>query len=253
MNKKVTLFQILIAGMLIFTLSMAFTQPAKASHTPIAIVAIPSESNAEVYSITRVYLEPDDSSRVNDVLSPGTHFNILGFNASGSYTEIAKEGQSVASGWVTTSAVSLHHIDGLSRGVTQVYLQPSMTSIVASYITPGEDLQVLGHSLDGAWMAVENPSSMQTPIYWVASSDIRLPDVIAKTATLTKFYIKPDTSSLITKVLPPTQQVILIARNSTSTWFAVADVHSNKFFGWAQSNDLTGGMNKELLPVIPLR
>ncbi len=50
--------------------------------------------------------EPDDSSRVNDVLSPGTHFNILGFNASGSFIEIAKEGQSVASGWVTSSAVS---------------------------------------------------------------------------------------------------------------------------------------------------
>ena len=253
MNKKVNLLRFLVAGMLIITMTMAFSQPARASHTPVAIAAIPSESNAAVYSITRVYSEPDDASRVLDVLSPGTHFNILGFNASGSFIAIAKEGQSAASGWVASSLVSRNLLDSSALYVTKAYLQPSSIGLVASIITPGAELQVLGHSVDGAWMAIENPLSIKTPIYWVASSDIRLPDVIAETASVTKFYLTPDTSSRITNVLPPTQNIILIGRIPAGGWYAVADIHSNKFIGWAQSNDLTGGMNKELLPITPVR
>jgi hypothetical protein len=253
MNKKVNLLHIIFAGMLVFTMTMAFSQPAKASHTPITIAVIPSESNAAVYSITRVYSEPDDTSRVIDVLSPGTHFNILGFNASSSFIEIAKEEQSAVSGWVASSLVSRNHLDSSTLYITKAYSQPSSTSTVTSIITPGTELQVLGHSVDGAWMAIENPLSIKTPIYWVDSSDIRLPGVTAQTATLTKFYLKPDSSSSVTNVLPPTQNIILIGRIRTGGWYAVADIHSNKFFGWAQSNDLTGGMNKELLPVIPVR
>jgi hypothetical protein len=254
MNKKVSILQFLVAGMLVFTMTMAFSQPVRASHTSVAIVAIPSESNAAVYSITRVYSEPDDASRVIDVLSPGTHFNILGFNASSSFIEIAKEGKSAASGWVASSLVSRNHLDSSALYVTKAYLQPSSTGLVASIITPGAGLQVLGHSVDGAWMAIENPLSIKTPIYWVASSDIRLPDVIAQTASLvTKFYLRPDTSSRITNVLPPSQNIALIGQIRSGGWYAVADIHTNKFFGWAQSNDLTGGMNKELLPVIPVR
>ncbi len=254
MNKKVSLLQFLVAGMLIITMTMAFSQPARASHTPVAIAAIPSESDAAVFSIARVYSEPDDASRVIDVLSPGAHFNILGFNTSGSFIEIAKEGGSAARGWVASSLVSRNLLDSSALYVTKAYLQPSSTGLVASIITPGAELQVLGHSVDGRWMAVENLTSMKTPIYWVASSDIRLPDVIAQTASLiTKFYLRPDTSSRITNVLPPTQNIALIGRIRTGGWYAVADIHTNKFFGWAQSNDLTGGINKELLPVIPVR
>ena len=253
MNKKVNLLQILIAGLFVFTLSLAFSQAAKASHTLITIVAIPSESNADVYSITRVFSEPDDSSRVVDVLSPGAHLNILGYNASGSFIEIAKEGQSLASGWVSASGVSRKLIDSSASYLTKAYLQPSSSSSVTGIITPGTEFQVLGHSVDGAWMAISNPSSLRVPLYWVATSDIKLPDVIAQTASLTKFYLKPDTNSSITDVRPPTFQVISIGRNSTNDWYAVADIRSDKFIGWVQSNDLIGGMNKELLPVIPVR
>jgi hypothetical protein len=253
MNKKVSLLQFLVAGMLIFSLSLAFSQPAKAAHTPVTIVAIPSISNGKVYSIARVFSEPDDASRVVDVLSPGVHFNILGLNSSGSFIEISKDGQSVPSGWVSTSEVSRDLLGGISRSITQVYLEPSSDSQVVSIFTPGEDVKVLGHSQDGSFLAIMNASSVQRSIYWVASSDIKLPDVTAMTGSLTKLYIKPDTSSRITSVLPPAQQVTLLGRNSASSWFAVEDPQSNKFIGWAQSSDLAGGMDQELLPVVPMR
>jgi hypothetical protein len=240
-------------GLLIFTLSLVFSKSVKASHTPIDIVSIPSESSGAVYSITKVYSEPDDASRLVEVLSPGTHFNILGFTSSGAFIEIAKEGQSVPSGWVTASQVSFNHLDGTSRSLTQAYLLPSSTSQVASIVIPGEELQVLGHSVDGAWMAIDNLGSIKAPIYWVAASDIKLPDVIAQTVSLTKFYMRPDSSSSVTDVLSPVNQVTLFGRNDTSSWFAVKDVLSNEFIGWAQSSDLGGGMNRELLPVLSMR
>lgn len=253
MNKKVNQLQFLIAGILIFTLSLAFSRPAKASHIPSTIVAMPSGSNGNVYSITRVYAEPDDASRVVDVLSPGTHFNILGFNTSGSYIQIATEGQSLASGWVTSSEVSRHLTSSTSRSLTMAYLEPNSKSQIASVFTPGEEVKVLGHSADGSFLAIKNANSVKNPVYWVATNDMKLSDVIAITATLTKFYIKPDTSSRITNVLPPTQQVVLIGRYSTSGWYAVEDVRTNNFIGWALSNDLIGAIDRELLPVIPMR
>jgi hypothetical protein len=240
--------------MLIFTMTMAFFRPVKASHITDDIVVFSSTSSGEVNSITKVYTEPDDASYVVEVLSPGTHLNILGYNAGGTFIEIAKEGQPAANGWVALFLVSRNHLDSSALYVTKAYLQPGSTSPVASIITPGAELQVLGHSVDGAWMAIENPLSNKTPIYWVASSDIRLSDVIAQTASLiTKFYLRPDTSSRITNVLPPTRNIVLIGRIRSGGWYAVADICTNKFFGWAQSNDLTGGMNKELLPITPVR
>jgi hypothetical protein len=253
MNKKVILSKLLVVGMFIFTLSVAFSQPVKASHIPVDIVAIPSESGAQVYSLTRVYSEPDDASRMVEVLSPGTHFNILGFTQDGSFIEIGKEGQSLPSGWVASSQVTRNHLDGTSLSLTQAYLLPSSSSKVATLVTPGTELQVLGHSVDGAWLAIDNPGSMKTPIYWIAASAVRLPEVIAQTSTLTKAYISPDTSSRITNVLPPAQQVTLIGRNSTNSWFAVEGAHSSKYIGWVQSSDLDGGLNRELLPVLSMK
>jgi hypothetical protein len=253
MNKKVNPLQFLLAGMLIFILSLAFSQPAKADHNQITIVAIPSESSAKVYSLTRVYSEPDDSSRVVDVLSPGTHFNILGLNTSGSFIEIAKEEQSMPAGWVTASEVTRNLISGTSQSFDLAYLEPSSMSQITTVVTPGEQVKVLGHSQDGSFLAITKAGSVPGAIAWVASSEIKLPDVTAMTASLSKFYIKPDTSSSITSVLPPAIQVILVGRNSSSSWFAVEDVHSTKFIGWAQSSDLVGGINRELLPVLPMR
>jgi hypothetical protein len=250
MNKKVSLLQFLVAGILIFTLSMAFSQTARASHTSVEIVAIPSESDGQANTLARVFSEPDDASSVIEVLSPGTHFNILGFNESGSYIQIAKEGQTNPSGWLAASVVSRNHLDSTSRSITKAYAQPSSTSQFTSIVTPGEQLQVLGHSIDGLWLAIENPGSFQTPIYWIAASEITLPDVTAKTSTLTKLYLIADTSSRITNVLPPAMQVTLFGRNGTSSWFAVEDSASHKFIGWAQISDLNGGMNRELLPVL---
>ena len=253
MNKKVSLLQLLVAGMLIFVLSLAFSQTARASHTPVEIVAIPSQSDGYSVTLAKVFSEPDDASRVVEVLSPGTHFNILGFNESGSYIEIAKEGQTVPSGWMSASVVSRNHLDSISRSLTQAYALPSSTSKFASIVIPGAGLQVLGHSVDGLWLAIENPSSLQTPIYWVAASEVSLPDVTAKTSTITKLYQLADTSSRITTVLAPAKQVTLFGRNGTSSWFAVEDGTSHKFIGWAQISDLDGGLNRELLPVLTER
>ena len=253
MNKKVNLSQILVFGMLIIALTLAFYQPAKASHTPIAIVAFPSVSIAGVYPVTRVYSEPDVASRVVDEMSLGAHFNILGLNASGSFIEIAKEGQSLPSGWVIASEVLRTQLVGTSRSRTQVHLSPSSASPIVSMVFHGTELKVLGHNVDGAWLAIENQGLMKTSIVWVNTSDIRLPDVVAQTSSLTKFYLRPDTSSSIADVRSPAYQVILIGRDSTNNWYAVAEVRTGKFIGWAQSNDLTGGINKELLPVIPIR
>ena len=106
MNKKVNLLQIIFAGMLVFTMVMAFSQPARANHLSDDIIEFSSANRGAVFSITRVYAQPNDPSRVVDVLSPGTHLNILGYNANGAFFEIAREGESVARGWVSSSSVS---------------------------------------------------------------------------------------------------------------------------------------------------
>lgn len=187
MFKKVNLSLFLVAGMLIFTLSLAFSQSAKAA-TPI--VPILSEFNGAAYTLTRVYTGPDDTSRVIEVLSPGTHFNILGFDDSGKYIEIAKDGQALPIGWVTISEVLLNHLDGMSLSLTEAYSLPSSTSPVATIFSPGTELQVLGHSQDGSFLAIQDASAPQGFAYWVPASMVKLPDVIARTAEFNKVLSK---------------------------------------------------------------
>jgi hypothetical protein len=253
MNKNISFKLFSIASLLVLIFSVRIVHPTTASISPISIMAVPGASDSVVYTITRVYQAPDDASRVIDVLSPGTHFNILGYNDSGTFIAVAKEGQSLTSGWIPTSQVTRAYLSGTSRSLSLGYLSPNSTSRIETVLTPGQEVKVLGHSPDGSWLAIENPTSLRTPLYWVARQDIGLPSVVAKTSSLTMVYAKPTNGSLIMNVLIPTYQLVLIGRTSDNARYAAEDFISGKYIGWVMSSDLAGGSNRELLPVTPLK
>jgi hypothetical protein len=251
MNKDISFKLFSIASILALIFSVRIVNRTTMSASPISIMAVQGASDSVIYTITRVYQAPNDTSRVIEVLSPGTHFNIISYDASGTFIAVAKEGQDLTSGWIPTSQVVRTYISGTSSSLSIGYLSPNSTSRIETVLTPGQVVKVFGHNQDGSWLAVENPASVRNPFYWVARQDIRLPVVVAKTSSLTMVYAKPISSSLITNVLFPTDPLVLIDRTSDDAWYAAEDISSGKFVGWLISSDLVGGINRELLPVIP--
>jgi hypothetical protein len=251
MNKDISFKLFSIASILALIFSVRIVNRTTMSASPISIMAVQGASDSVIYTITRVYQAPNDTSRVIEVLSPGTHFNIISYDASGTFIAVAKEGQDLTIGWIPTSQVARTYISGTSRSLSIGYLSPNTTSRIETVLTPGQVVKVFGHNQDGSWLAVENPASVRNPFYWVARQDIRLPVVVAKTSSLTMVYAKPISSSLITNVLFPTDPLVLIDRTSDDAWYAAEDISSGKFVGWLISSDLVGGINRELLPVIP--
>jgi hypothetical protein len=251
MNKDISFKLFSIASILALIFSVRIVNRTTMSASPISIMAVQGASDSVIYTITRVYQAPNDTSRVIEVLSPGTHFNIISYDASGTFIAVAKEGQDLTIGWIPTSQVARTYISGTSRSLSIGYLSPNTTSRIETVLTPGQVVKVFGHNQDGSWLAVENPASVRNPFYWVARQDIRLPVVVAKTSSLTMVYAKPISSSLITNVLFPTDPLVLIDRTSDDAWYAAEDISSGKFVGWLMSSDLVGGINRELLPVIP--
>lgn len=240
-----------MAGLLVLTLSLGIIQQAAAAQPAIDIIAVSNASNSSVYSVTRVYLEPSFTSRVVETLSPGAHINILGYNSSGTFTAIVKEGMSSISGWIVTSQVLRAYIDGTSLSLAIGYMAQNSASPVATVLTPGEMVKVIGHSVDGDWLAIANPVSVKNPIFWAPRYDIKLPAVVSRTLSLTMVHASPTNDSKIINVLNPTYELSLISRTSDNAWYAVDDSSSGKYIGWVMSGDLVNGTNRELLPTIP--
>ena len=253
MNTKPVSIFLVVAGLLGAALLLASFQSARATHTAVAIVAYPAESVGQTRSLARVYMEPDDSSRLLEVVSPGKQIQILGLSENGAWVAIAKGDRAAMSGWVSKSNVSQGLIAGAARSLVKAYQQPDSTGEVVATFSPGTKLQVLGHNVDNTWIAIARPGSMGTTVNWVASSDLKMPDVHAATSALTRLYLRPDTSSQITNVLPPAQKVLLIGRNNAGNWFAAADLRGNKFIGWVQLGDLKADADKVTLPILPIK
>ena len=253
MDKKLFHSSVLVAGALVLILSVGYFQPATATHSAVSILAMPSESAGVTSTLAKVYAEPEDASQILDVLPPQKQVQILGLNESGAWIAIAQGNQSALAGWISASELKHDLVVGTTRTLVRTYQQPNSSSGIQSVLTPGIKVQVLGRSPDNAWVALSNAGSPGAMVQWVASSDIKLPDVIATTSNLTKLYARPDSGSAISYVLPPAQKVVLMGRNSNGTWFAAADINSKKFIGWAQVSDLVGGIDRTVLPDLTVR
>lgn len=250
MNRKLYSISSLVAGALAITMMVIFSQPAAATHSALAILSMPSESIGSTRTLARVYSEPDVASQVVNVLSPEKQVRILGLNEDGAWLGIGKEnGAAVLAGWIPVSDVRHNLVVGSSRSLVHTYQLPDSSGSVAGTLAPSVQVQVLGRSVDNAWIAIAHPGARSGMLRWVKANELKLPDVVAQTSALTKLYLKPDSSSRVTSVLPPAQSVILIGQNGDGSWFAVTSRQGNKFIGWAQSNDLTGGMDRVALPV----
>ena len=105
MNKKLYPISILAVGMLVIATQLASFKPASAIHSEISILALPSGSAGETQSLTRVYADPEDTSQVINVLSPGTQVQILGLSESGAWIALAQSYPPFLVGWVPASDV----------------------------------------------------------------------------------------------------------------------------------------------------
>jgi len=253
MNTKPISRSFLFAVGLVATLLVASFQPATATYTALSILAYPSEAKAETRSLARVYAEPNDASQLLNVLPPGAQIQILGLSENGAWIALANGSDNAIAGWLSIGDVKQNLIVGSARSLVRVHQQPGADSQVTSVLTPASKVQVLGHNPDNAWIAISRPSASGAAINWVSAGELKLPDVIAITSSLAMFYLKPDASSRITNVLPPTQKVILIGRDHSGTWFAAADFMEGRFIGWARISDLIGGSNRTTLPMLPVR
>jgi len=246
--------------MLVIAFQLASYQPASATHSEIAILALPNAASGETQSLTRIYSEPEDTSQVINVLPPGTQVQILGLSESGSWIALAQSYPPFLIGWVSASDIKHDLTIGLTRSLVLTHQQPDSSSRVVSALPPAASVQVVGRSTDNAWIAISTPGFPQASITWVATSDLRLPGISASTMYLTMFHLTPDESSRVTFVSAPsqnvafvsasTQIVTLIGRNSAGTWFAAADMRTDQFIGWVQGSHLAGGMDRFMLPVL---
>jgi len=251
MNTKPISIVFVVASILVGALLLASFQSATATHTAVAIVAYPAESVGQTRSLARVYMEPDDSSTLVQVMPPGKQVQVLGLSENGAWVAIAKDNQAAMGGWISKSNVNQGLIVGATRSLVKSYQQPDSSSVVAATFSPETKLEVLGHNADNTWIAIARPGSMGTTVNWVASGDLKMPDVLAATSSLTRLYLRPDSKSQITNVLPPAQKVILIGRNNVGNWYAVADIRGSKFIGWVQLGDLKADNDKATLPILP--
>lgn len=251
MNTKPYHAPLIVTVLLMIALFLASVQVASANHTAVPVLAYAAESSGETNSLTKVYLEPTEGSQLIDILPPGQQIQILGLSENGAWIAMGKKDQSALAGWVSGSNVNENLIIGSTRSLVQMYGQPGSFSKVDNVLPPGAKVLVLGHSPDNAWIAIAHPGGAQATINWVEASSLKLPDVFATTSSLTMLYLKPDSKSKITTVLPPAQKVLLTGRNSQSTWFAVTDIQEKRFIGWAQGSDLNANSDRATLPVIP--
>ncbi len=252
MNTKTLSAFVVVAGILAAVMVMAAFQPAAANHVAAAILVYPAESIGQTRSVARVYAEPDESSAMLRVVSPGKQIQILGLSENGGWIAMAKDDQVGTAGWVSIADVKESLVIGTTRALVKSYQQPDASSAVAAAFPPAAKVQVLGHNVDSSWVAIARISAGQRLISWVSASDLKMPDVQGTTASLARFYLRPDTKGQIMGVLLPAQQVILIGRNPSGTWFAAADVSGNKFIGWVQAGDMKISGDRATLPVLPV-
>jgi len=250
MNKKRYPLSILALSILVIAFQLASYQPASAIHSEIAILALPNGSAGETQSLTRVYADPQDTSQVINVLSPGTQVQILGLSESGSWIALAQSYPPFLVGWVPASDVKHDLTIGLTRSLVLTHQQPDSSSRVVSALSPGASVQVVGRSADNSWIAIATPGVPRASITWIATSELQLPGVIASTMYLSMFYLVPDDSSRVTFVSAPTHNVALIGRNTAGTWFAATDMRTDQFIGWVQGSHLDGATNRSLLPIL---
>lgn len=252
MNTKTFSVFVVIAGLLAIALVIAAFQPAAANPVLVTIIAYPAESIGQTRSVARVYAEPDDSSTILQVLSPGKQIQILGLSENGAWIAMAKDDQVSLAGWLSIGEVNQSLMVGTTRSLAKAYQQPDAASPVAATLPPAAKLQILGHNPDNTWIAIAHTSQSQRLISWVNASDVKMPDMLGNTTSVTRLYLRPDSSSQMMSVLSPGQKVLLIGRNDAGTWFAVADASGNKFIGWAQVGDLKISGDRSTLRVLPV-
>ncbi len=250
MNKKLYPISFLALTILVIAFQLASFQPARAVHSEIAILSLPSGSAGETQYSTKVYTEPEPTSAVIRLLAPGTQVHILGFSESGAWMAISQAYPPYLINWIPASDVISNVMVGTTRSLALSHQQPDSSSRVMSVLSPGASVQVVGRSVDNSWIAIATPGFPQASITWIATSELQLPGVIASTMYLSMFYLTPDDSSRVTFVSAPTHNVALIGRNSASTWFAATDMRTDQFIGWVQGSHLDGGMNRSLLPIL---
>lgn len=251
MNKKLNLVPYLTLVALVFAVLLPSCQAKTTAPANVNILFVPSAFAGRTLASATVYSAPDSNSQSINMLDPGTFLHILGLNESGKWIAIAQTNQPIMIGWISKALVEHKIITGTTRSLVLGYQKPDSSSMVIEAHSPAEVLNLLGRDESGTWFAVTNSHAKHPTITWVAPSDLDLPDVVATTASLTKFYLTPDTNSLVTNVLPPTYQVIVFAHNNSGSWLAAEDIHSNKFIGWVQVGDLKSGVDQALLPILP--
>ena len=250
MNGKLYSLLYVLAAAFLIALMAGYFQQAAPIHPAIAILSMPSESVGTTRSLARVYAEPNDSSQVVNVIPPEKQVHILGLNDTGAFIGISREDEATLAGWISTSEVKHNLVVATTCTLVKEYQRPDSSSPVTGTLSPAAEVQVLGRNSDNTFIAIAQPGAKTASVRWVKTSELSLPDVVAKTSTLTRLYQKPDSGSRVASVLPPAQSVILIGRSNDGTWFAVASLPGKKFIGWAQSNDLSGGMDRKVLPVL---
>jgi hypothetical protein len=175
MNKKLYPLSFLALGILVIAFQLASYQPASANHSEIAILSMPSRSAGETQYSTMVYSEPEDTSQVINVLSPGTQVQILGLSESGAWIALAQSYPPFLVGWIPASDVKSDVMVGSTRSLVLTHQQPDSSSRIVSVLSPGASVQVVGRSVDNSWIAISTPGYPRASITWVAISELRLP------------------------------------------------------------------------------
>lgn len=110
---------------------------------------------------------------------------------------------------------------GETQSLTRVYADPKDTSQVINVLSPGTQVQILGLSESGAWIALAQ-SYPPFLVGWVPVSDINHDLTVGLTRSLVQTHQQPSSSSRIVSVLSPGASVQVVGRSVDNSWIAIS-------------------------------
>lgn len=127
---------------------------------------------------------------------------------------------------------------GQTYSLVKLYAEPDDSSTLLSVVAPGKQIDILGLSENGAWIAIAKDNEARLA-GWLATSEVRKNIIVGTTLTLVKVYRQPDTSSSLAEVIPPAAKVQVLGHNPDGSWIAIArPVTKGTSIRWVAASEL---------------
>ena len=110
---------------------------------------------------------------------------------------------------------------GETQSLTRVYTEPEDTGQVINVLLPGTQVQILGLSESGAWMAIPQAYPPYL-VAWIPAADVRSDIMVGSTRSLVLTRQHPDSTSMVMDVLSPGARVQVLGRSVDNSWIAIS-------------------------------